>query len=234
MKLNFELLKKIAGILSILVVMLSLTSCLDDEGEPVPVAYVSIFHASPDAPDLDVVLDDQPVFNQPLEYTDYTNYLQFYTGNRELAFHPYNASNVLLDTTYNFQAGTTYSVFVTDEEDALSALILEDQADAPAEGNALVRFIHLSPDAPAVDFSVGEEDTPLFAGQEFKDATDFTEVTADTYALALKAEGEEETLVSVPDAELGAGRIYTILARGYADPPSGNNNELSIQIIRNQ
>jgi len=232
MKVNFGLLNKLIGILGSMVVMLSLTSCFDDEGEPTPVAYVSIFHASPDAPDLDVVLDNQPIFNQPLEYTDYTGYRQFFTGNRSLAFNPFNANNVLLDTTYNFQPNKAYSVFVAGEVDDLSALIVEDQADEPAEGNALVRLIHLSPDAPAVDFIVGDEDTPLFSDQAFKEATDFTEVAADTYELTVTAVDGSEALVSVPDAELEEGDIYTIIVRGFADPPAGNTNDLSIQIVQ--
>lgn len=236
MKVNFEVLNKLVGILSGMVVMLSLTSCLDDEDgvEPVPVAYVSIFHASPDAPDLDVVLDGRHLFNQPLEYTDYTSYLRFYTGNREIEFNSFNASNVLADTTYNFQASEAYSVFVINDVADLSTLIVEDNADTPATGKALVRFIQLSPDAPAVDFSVGEDNTPLFTNQQFKQATDFTEVTADTYSLAVKAAGGSDALVSVPEAELKSGGIYTVIVRGFTNPPSGNSNGLSIQIIQNQ
>ena len=230
MKVNFEVLNKLVGIMC-LVVMLSLTSCLDDE-EPTPVAYVSIFHASPDAPDLDVVVDSQLAFNQPLEYTEYTSYNQFFTGNRDLEFSPYNANNVLLDTTYNFQANKAYSFFVAGEEADLSALIVEDQADEPDEGNALVRLVHLSPDAPTVDFIVGGEDTPLFSDQAFKEVTDFTEVEADTYELAVTEVDGTEALVSVPDAELEEGNIYTIIVRGFVTPPSGNTNDLSIQIVR--
>ncbi|MEQ9438797.1 MAG: DUF4397 domain-containing protein [Cyclobacteriaceae bacterium] len=226
---------KLAGILSFMVVLLGMTSCMEDEGdmEPISVAYVSIFHASPDAPDLDVVLDDQPIFNEPLEYTDFANYRQFYTGERELAFNAYNASNVLADTTFDFQENKVYSVFVINDLADLSTLIVEDKADTPESGKALVRFVQLSPDAPALDFSVGE-DSLLFTNQEFKQATDFTEVDADTYALALKTAGEDDTLVSVPDAELISGRIYTVIARGFTNTPAGNTNGLSIQIIQNQ
>lgn len=234
MKVNFGVLNKLAGILGSLAIMLFLTSCLDDDGEPTPVAYVSIFHASPDAPDLDVILDNQRLFNQPLEYTDYSSYLQFYTGNRELEFNSFNASNVLLDTTYNFQASKAYSVFVVDDVADLSALIVEDEADDPAEGKALVRFVQLSPDAPAVDFTVGDEETPLAANQDFRDASDFMEVDADTYELAIKPAGSDEALVTVEDADLRAGRIYTVITRGFVNPPSGNTNDLSIQVIRNQ
>lgn len=230
-KVKFGLLNKLTGILGSMVIMLFLTSCFDDDTEPTPVAYVAIVHASPDAPDLDVVLDNQLLFDQPLEYTDYSIYRQFFTGNRELEFSPYNANNVLLDTMYNFEANKAYSVFVAGEEDNLSALIVEDEADEPEEGNALVRLVHLSPDAPAVDFIVGDEDTPLFSEQGFKEITDFTEVAADTYELAITEAGGSDALVSVPDADLDEGDIYTVIVRGFADPPAGNTNELSIQIV---
>ncbi len=234
MKLNFDVFRKSAGMLSSMVFVLCMTSCLEDDSDPVPVAYVSIFHASPDAPDLDVVLDDRQLFNEPLEYTDYSRYLQFYTGNRDLEFTPYDASNVLADTSYNFQAGKVYSVFVTNQVANLSTLIVEDEIDSLDEDKAWVRFIHLSPDTPALDFTIGEEDTPLFANRLFRQATDFTEVTPDTYDLSVKAAGDDDALVTESDEEFEAGGIYTVLIQGFTDTPTGNSNDLSIQIIQNQ
>lgn len=235
MKMNIEGLSRLLGTVSCMMLMLSMTSCLDDSDgvEPAVVAHVSLFHASPDAPDLYVLLDDNPLSSQPLEYSDNTTYLQFYTGNRELAFNSYNASNRLIDTTFNFKENTAYSVFVVNEQEDLSTLLVEDELETPASGKASVRFIQLSPDAPEVDFSVGEENSLEFTNQEFKQATDFTEVDADMYTLTVKATGEEESLVSVQEAEFIAGRVYTVILRGYANPPSGNSNGLNVQIIRN-
>lgn len=236
MRMNFRFFNERALIVSSMLALLILLGCSDDDddSDPVAVAYVSIFHASPDAPDLDVVLDKQAIFNEPLEYSDYTGYRQFYTGNRKLEFNAYNANNVLADTTYNFQAGKAYSVFVINEVDELSTLIVEDSTEQPATGKVWIRFIHLSPDGPAVDFTLGEDDEFTATNRQYKQTSDFTELNAANYPMVMTATASNETLVTVPDTEFKSGGVYTIIARGFADPPAGNTHGLSIQIIRNQ
>ena len=216
--------------------LVPLAGCMDDDNEviePVPTAYVSIYNASPDAPELDISVDNRPIFNQPLGYTDYSRYLNFFTGDRELKISSFNANNTLVDTTVNFEADKAYSMFIADDLDDLTAVVVEDNADAPEAGEALIRMVHLSPDAPAVDLLDGDG-TSLFANQAFKQATDFMAVDADTYTLNLNAAGSSDNVLSVPDATFREGGIYTIIVRGFATPPAGNSNSLSIQILSNR
>ena len=215
--------------------LVPLASCNEDDTEviePVPTAYVSIYNASPDAPELDVLVDSRQIFSQPLSYTDYTRYLNFYTGDRELIISPFNANNALVDTTLNFQPNKAYSVFIADDVADLSAVVVEDNVDAPEAGQALVRMIHLSPDASAVDL-VEEDATRLFANQTFKQASAFKAVDADLYNLKLNAAGSSDQVLSIPDADFRAGGVYTIIVRGFATPPAGNLNSLSVQIVSN-
>ena len=236
MKISFEILKNKMKWLPLAVIFLvPLTGCMDDEGEtlePIPTAYVSIYNAAPDAPELDVLVDNRQIFRQPLNYTDFTRYLNFYTGDRELKISSFNASSVLVDTTVNFQPDKAYSVFITDDVADLSAVVVEDNTDAPASGKALIRIVHLSPDAPAVDL-VQEDGTSFFTNQPFKQASDFTEVDADTYDLMLNVAGSSDEVASIPDADFRAGGVYTIIVRGFATPPAGNTNSLSVQILNN-
>jgi hypothetical protein len=218
-----------------LIVLLIACDDLDDSGpSQIPVAFVSLYHGSPDAPDLAVVVDNRNVFNK-FEYTDYSGYLNFYTGNRNFKFNPFNASNALVDTTLNFVEGKTYSVFVIDRVSSLEALLVRDSAAAPASGKAMVRFVHLSPDAPAVSLSVeGETGTPLFGDQSFKVASPFKEVSAKSYSFAVKAAGNNTALLTIPDITFHSGKYYTVIIRGFATPPAGNNNALSAQVVSNE
>src|SRR5690606_26363306 len=67
-----------------------LTSCLDDDDnlvtEPVEVAYVSIYHAAPETAPLDIVVDGRMINRNPFDYTSYSGYLNFFTGNRDILF----------------------------------------------------------------------------------------------------------------------------------------------------
>ena len=236
MKINFEMFtNKVKWLPLVAIALVSFTACQDDEGEviePVPTAYVSIYNASPDAPELDVSVDNRQIFRQPLRYTDYTRYLDFYTGDRALKISSFNANSVLVDTTVNFQPDKVYSVFIADDLANLSAVVTEDNADTPEAGKALIRMIHLSPDAQAVDL-VEEDGTSLFSNQMFKQASDFEEVDADTYNLKLNVAGSSDAVASIPDADFRSGGIYTIIVRGFATPPAGNSNDLSVQIVSN-
>ena len=236
MKINFEMVKSKMKWLPLAAIFVApLAACTDEEGdtiEPVPTAFVSIYNASPDAPELDVTVDNRSVFSQPLSYTDYTRYLNFYTGDRELKISSFNANNALVDTTLNFQPNKAYSVFIADDVADLSAVVVEDNVEAPEAGQALVRMIHLSPDAQAVDL-LEEDGTNLFADQEFKQASAFQAVDANTYNLKLNAAGSSDQVLSIPDVNFSAGGVYTIIVRGFATPPAGNTNVLSVQIVSN-
>lgn len=225
---------KLPSLICVVALVLILTSCLDDDdqaAEPLPVAYVSIFHESPDAPSLDVYVDGRTV--NRLEFTDYTGYLNFYTGDRNFKISSFNASNSLVDTTVNFTDGGFYSVFIVNNLSNVETLAVRDSSNAPAPGKAKIRFINLSPDAPNLDVALDDGTSNLFTGQAFKTPSDFIEVDATSSAFIVRAAGETEELVSIPDIDMQEGKFYTIIARGFISPPSGNSNLLSIEIIKN-
>ena len=218
--------------LCLVALVLFMASCLDDDdsqNQVTPVAYVSIYHASPNAPELDVIVDDRQV--NRLDFTDYTGYLNFYTGERNFRINPFNASNSLIDTTITFTDGAFYSVFIVNNLPNVETLAVRDSSDAPAEGKAKIRFINLSPDAGALDVTDG--DSSLFQTREFKKPSHFIEVDAASSSFVLQKAGSSDELVTVSDINLRPGRFYTIIARGFANPPSGNTNELSVEVIEN-
>lgn len=218
-----------------LALVVLLASCMDDDkdlvSEPVEVAYVSIYHAAPDAPDLDVVVDGRVINFQPFDYTSYSGYLNFFTGDREIKFNAVNANNALIDTTFSFEDGKAYSLFAVNKLPNVEALLVVDSAAAPGQGKGMLRFVHLAPDAPAFDVSAGDATAPLFAGKSFKQATEFQEVNAGTYNFELKTPGGSDVILSAEDVEILPGRYYTIITRGFVNPPSGNNNALSVEVL---
>lgn len=224
------------GIFFSLTFIILLAACMDDDDdfvtEPVEVAYVSIYQASPDAPDIDITVDDRQINRNPFDYTSYSGYLNFYTGSRNFKFSPANANNVLVDTTFSFEDQKIYSLFVINRLSDIEALLVVDSTAAPAEGKAMIRFVHLSPDAPAFDVAVsGETDSTSFVNKSFKEATGFQEVKADTYDFQIKNAGGAEVVLTAEDIDIRPGRYYTIVTRGFANPPEGNTNVLSVEVL---
>jgi len=214
--------------------LLLLAGCLEDDYEnvqPVPVGYVSIYHASPDAPKLDISVDDRKINTVPFSYSDFSGYLNFYTGNRELKFTPEGAVNALIDTVLNVENGYAYSVFVVDQLPDLKTLIVRDSSQAPQANRAMVRFVQLSPDAPHMDFSVtGHNGSTLFQDVKFMQATAYKEVDATTTSFEVK-NSNGDVILSASGVSLRPGQFYTIVSRGFANPPAGNTNVLSLEVL---
>jgi hypothetical protein len=218
------------------VTLAGMMSCLDTDEpavDPTPVAFVSLYHASPDAPDLRVIVDNQQISSYPLDYSEYTGYLRFRTGDRNLKFGPYGADNVVVDTTLSLTEGNLYSVFVVDEYDEARVLVLTDNSDAPATGKAKVRFLNLSPDSEEVSLNAVGQEGALFSGQAFKEPSSFIEVDAKDYDFQITTTDGEDNVISIPDTSLKPGWFYTIVVRGYETPPNGNTNVASAEIIVN-
>lgn len=227
---------KYSALLGIVLVTFLASCKLNDEPTAAlpPVAYVSLYQASPNSPGLNIVVDDKIINNYSFDYADHTGYLRFYTGSRTLKFGPYGANNIVADTTVTFEDGKAYSVFVVDTYQDADVLILDDDADRPASGKAKVRFLNLSPDAPDINLNAAGVENALFTGQSFKEKAEFIEVDAKEYDFQVKlASGNHDILLTIPDARLQDGWNYTVLVRGFQTPPGGSSSVLSAEIVVN-
>ena len=222
------------AILCCVALVFFLSGCLDDDTkavDPVPVGYVSIYHASPDAPALDITVDNKRLNSEPFDYSDYSGYLNFFTGARDVKFSVVNAANTLLDTTLSVEEDKAYSIFVINRLSSIEALVIGDSIITVPAGKAVVRFVQLSPDAPAIDVTENSGGTAWFTNATFKQATGFKEVDAMSYSFKIKAAGTDNVLLSLDNIELRSGGYYTIVTRGFASPPAGNTNVLSGEVL---
>lgn len=225
-------------ILCFTILMSIFTGCKDDEGdeidpEPIDIAYVSLYHVSPDAPPLDVIVDNNRINFNPFEYTEYTGYRRFFTGERELRFTPFNASNTLLETNLTLEDDSLYSIFFTGEEDDFEALVVNDEILGQEVDGTLIRVVHVSPDAPSVDLALEDEEGPLFDNVSYRNASDFVEITPGLTSFELRESGEDQVVATVSNINFLPGRVYTLLVRGFVDPPAGSDRTLGVQIVPN-
>lgn len=180
-----------------------------------PKSKVMVVHASPDAPGVDLLLDGAKVNTAPLEFPNSTGYLQVDAGDRNVKVNVAGTSTTVIDVTLNYAADQSYTVFAVDKVADISAIRLEDDLAAPAPGNAHVRFVHLSPDAPAVDITL-TDGTVVFGNKAFKEFTSFTPLPAGSYDLQVRLAGGSTVVLDLPGITLQDGKIYTIFAKGFA------------------
>lgn len=211
----------------------ALVSCEDDDNDVVlNDANVMVVHASPDAPGVDLLINDTKVNTAALTYPNNTDYLNVPSGTQNIKVNAAGTSTSVIEANLDLDPNAAYTIFAINTLDNIEALVLEDDLTAPAANMAHVRFVHLSPDAPAVDVAV-QGGPVLFSNRSFESATAFTPVAAGTYTLEVRPAGTMDVVLTVPDVELGNSGIYTIFAKGFLTPPAGNTNELGAEIIVN-
>ena len=130
----------------------------------------------------------------------------------------------------NLAADKNYSVFAVNNVANIEAIVLEDDLTAPASGKSHVRFLHLSPNAPAVDITL-TDGTVVFGDYMFKENSAFTPLDAGTYDLQVRLAGTSTVVLDLPGIALTAGKIYTVFAKGLVGGTGAQ--ALGAQIIVN-
>jgi hypothetical protein len=178
-------------------------------------ARVRVVHASPDAPAVDVWVNGNPAFRNAA-FQDITPYAPLDAGSYRVQVVPAGATEpAVIDATLDLAAGTDYTVVAVGRLADIEPLVLTDDNTAPAPGKAHVRFVHASPDAPAVDVAV-KGGPVLFSNIAFKGVGNYLPVDAGTYDLEVRLAGTDTVALSVPGVRLDNGSVYTVFAMGLA------------------
>ena len=183
-------------------------------------AQVRVAHLSPDAPNVDVYVNGEPALTN-VPYTTVSSYLSLPAGTQQVTVYAAgDTSTPVIDAPVEVAAGGAYTIAAVGlvADGSITAQVYQDDLRAPSAGNAKVRVVHASTDAGPVDV-VPRGGDPLVAGLAFPEATPYAEVPAGTYTLDVNAAGTNQTALTVPDAALASGGIYSAFAVGtvYAD-----------------
>jgi hypothetical protein len=203
--------KRLVLIASVLILSLGIASAvLADSHE----AKVRVVHASPDAPAVDVLVNDGVAFsNAP--FKGITAYAPLAVGTYNVKVVPTGATEpVVIEADLALEA-KEYTVVAVGQLASIEPLVLVDNNSLPAAGKAHVRFVHASPDAPAVDIAV-KGGPVLFGNVAFKGVGDYLPVDAGTYDLEVRLAGTDTVALEVPGVALAEGTVYTVFAMGLA------------------
>lgn len=179
-------------------------------------ARLRVVHASPDAPAVDVCVEGQVAFADAA-FPGATDYAELEAGTYAIRVTQSGAgcgSAAVISADLPLEADDEVTVVALNELSEIEPLVLIDDNTAPTSGNAKVRFVHASPDAPTVDITL-TDGTTLFDDASFKEASDYLEVPAGTYDLQVRDETGANVVLALDDVGLGAGRIYTVFAVGF-------------------
>jgi uncharacterized protein DUF4397 len=195
-------------------------ACDDDDdntGPDVADARVRVVHASPDAPNVDVLVDDAVALpNVP--YLGVSDYLDVPSGDRNFKVNAAGTATTVIDADANLAEDGKYTVIASGLLNTIEPLVVEDDDIAPAAGNVRVRAIHGAPSAPAVDIYVtapGTDltaETPVLTNVVFGQVADYLEAPAGTYQVRITPAGSKTVVIDSGSLTLGSGQVRTAIA----------------------
>ena len=179
-------------------------------------ARVRVVHASPDAPAVDVWVNDSIKAFSNAPFKGITGYAALEPDTYNVKVVPAGATEpVVIEADLTLAAKTDYTVVAVGTLAVIEPIVLVDDNTLPAAGKAHVRFVHCSPDAPNVDIAV--KDGPLlFVNVPFKQAFPYVPVDAGTYNLEVRIHDTGAVALEVPGVTLANQTVYTIFAMGLA------------------
>jgi hypothetical protein len=213
-------------LLTLLLAASALTAaCSDDDNDTGPEgqARLRVVHASPDAPAVDVLVDDAAALSN-VEYLTASDYVELADGAHNEKVNAAGTSTTVIDADVDLADGTDYTVIASGLLDAIQPIVLEDDNSTPAAGTARVRAIHGAPSAPAVDVYVTapgadlEAASPALSNVAFGAVADYLEVPAGDYQVRVTPAGTKTVVIDSGALTLTSGQVRTAIA---VDAPGG-------------
>ncbi|RZJ15316.1 MAG: DUF4397 domain-containing protein, partial [Acinetobacter sp.] len=221
------------GLAIVLFSAISLSSCKKET--PVETAFtaISVFNASPTFSTYDVYLNDSKANAAALPFGGRLNYAKLTPGTYNIKFTTSGRAESLLTKSITLPQNAYFSYFLINRPTGLDGLLLTDDVSATSTTNSFVRFINLSPDAPALDLVINGGAT-VTTNKLFKEASTFTSLTAGTFTFDVKDKATGNVIASLPGSVLTAGFHYTIIARGLITPANSNEHPFTAQLYKHQ
>lgn len=187
---------------------------------PMQMAYLRVYHASPDAPAVDVYLNDMLAVKD-LAYGNITNYLAVNPGVYNVKVFPAGTTKKpVINTNVTLNPGTYNTAAAINRLCDITLLPIADANVPLVPCKANIRFAHLSPNAPRVDITL-PNGTVLFRNVGFGQVTGYLPVDPGTYTLQVRVAGTHQVVLTVPNVTVAQDNYYTVYAQGLvgAVPP---------------
>lgn len=206
-----------------------LSACNKDDVEstPIPAAGLMAFNLAPDKEPVGIALSGNTLPNGPLSYTSFNGrYQNIYVGSREIESYDFRTDSTLAKTTFNFENGNYYSLFVIGNNGVYQNVVATDDIDSNATAEkAYVRFINAIPDssAPVVSITAGGT-TVNEAPASFGQVSEFIPVNAGDIKIAV---GNGSGISANRTFAVTNGSVYTALLIGV---PGATDEMKKVQI----
>lgn len=174
--------------------------------------YIRFLNASPVETRVDIYANGRKVASD-LRYQDFTEYMKVFPGWYRIAvYRTGTITNPLTVLRMQVQPNGIYTVAVTGLAENLSAQVINDSRRVLNPNLAYIRFVQLSPTAPAMD--VYWDDRMVLSDLRYEEVSRYLTTAPGSHNLKLRDSRTGEILVEHPDVNLKGGKAYTVYVVG--------------------
>ena len=180
-------------------------------------ARVRVFHASPDAPAVDVLVNGGKVLEE-VPYTVSSDFLPIDAGQSRIQVNVAGTDTTAIDATLELTENTDYFIVAADKVAKITPLVFTADRENPEPGTARVRVLHSAASAPAVDVYVTAPGqgiaaaSPFLSNVPFKALSDYLAVPAGSFDVAVTVAGTKTVAIEAKGLEIPDGLVATVAA----------------------
>lgn len=173
-------------------------------------------------PFVDVLVNGIRIVSK-IPYRKTSNYISLEPGFHTVEIVSSEDSHIkLVCSRLKIDSGKVYTLAIAGRRENANLLMVQNLPMVPLD-EAKMRFLHLAPELPAVDFAVKGRDV-VFPDIAFQQITDYLGLTPMTVDLELRTSGSKQVVLPMPKLQFKANETYTIVL-------ISSETELSISVI---
>ncbi|MGE3631558.1 MAG: DUF4397 domain-containing protein, partial [Sandaracinaceae bacterium] len=191
--------------------------------EPEPDTGIRVVHLSPDAPRIDVFVDDEGPVVDSFAFTEASSTFAVLPGNHSLSISAAGRGiedAVISLDRLNVTDGERITAFAFGPLSDLSAGSIEDSTDGLSTGNVRLRIVHTGYGVGAVDvYAVGDDGglDRLVDGLRYGNASDPIDVPPEPFTAGIDVDGDGAPDLSYSVPALPAGQVVNVFATVDSD-----------------
>lgn len=221
---------RVVGWAPIAIIVLAIGGCMTDPmpGEG-PSAHVRVVQAIPNAPLVDLVVDDAAPVLTGLNFRSASGFIRVASGTRRIRLTPTVPGSAVLDDSVFFEFPRALTVIATGMLGGVEGVIAPDTAPVPIPGEIALRVIQASPSAGTVDVYITDANasidaaTPQLANLVFRGNSEYFALATGRWRVRLTTAGTKNVVYDLTQvySERSMRTVVTFDATGGGLPVGG-------------
>ncbi|RZK43774.1 MAG: DUF4397 domain-containing protein [Pedobacter sp.] len=214
-----------------LLALVGLSACKGEEELSPNASYLRFINMSPTLGTYNIYFDDTKLNTAAIPFGGTIAYNTYFMGAHTVKYTTASSTVAVLTKSISLDVDKIHSLYLIDKGDKMDVLMVTDNVGAISTTKGLVKFLNLSPDAPALTLDI-KEGANIARDKTYKTGGEFVSLDPKKYTFEVKDAATGVVKATLTDIDVAIGRHYTIVARGMMSP-GANEQAFSAQSLIN-